>query len=484
MILTIDLGTTSIRCLAISSEGTCAAITQKEFTQHFPQPTWVEHDAQEIWKITQALLNSTLNKIKQIPTAIAITNQRETVVAWDKKTQSPLANAIVWQCRRTADRMKEFSKTEQNKIKKLTGLPCDAYFSASKMQWLLKNNSKVKQAAKENVLHFGTIDSWILFKLTNGKSFKTDTSNASRTMLMNLKTCQYDSELLNIFSIKEKWLPKICASNSHFGDHFISQTQHPIPIHAILGDQQASLFAQCGEHKTRVKNTYGTGLFICTTTETKPVFTPSLIATVAWTQNDITTYALEGSVFSGGSAIQWCRDELNLIPHAKESETLAEKLQHNDNVYFVPALTGLGAPHWDPHAGGMFIGLTRSTTKNHLVRAALESLAYQTKDVCEQFKEYKTIKELWVDGGATSNEFLMQFQANILNIPVIKTTVSESTAYGVAGLAAITLELITFNGFQNWFKLKKRYEPMFNKQTINQYYKQWTNALERSLKWH
>ena len=363
-------------------------------------------------------------------------------------------------------------------------MPADAYFSGSKMEWLLANVDAVHEAGSRDVLCFGTIDAWIVFCLTQGKRFVTDTSNASRTMLMDSHTCTYDPKLLRIFGIDRKCLPEICSSDACFGELDIPEINQKPAIHAILGDQQAALFAQCGDAVNRVKNTYGTGLFMCSITGTAPLSVESLVSTVAWSIGETTTYALEGSMFVGGSAVQWCRDQLGIIQSASESEALASSIPDNENIYFVPALTGLGAPHWDPHAGGLFIGLTRATSKAHLMRAVLESLAYQTKDVCEVLMQTGKIEELWVDGGATENDFLMQFQADILGIPVIKTSITESTAYGVAGMAALALGLINETDFRAWFQIKKRYEPTFKEAQIDVYYSKWKQAVQRSLKWH
>lgn len=491
MIITLDLGTTSNRCLAISEAGTLLASHQHEFTQYFPQPGWVEHDANEIWNSAKTVLEQTLKSLTSDPLALAITNQRETVVAWDVKTKMALCPAIVWQCRRTASRMDSLPTQIKTIIKQKTGLPADAYFSASKMEWLLQNVDAVKHAADQGTLRFGTIDSWILFKLTNGTAFATDSSNASRTQLMNIHTQSYDPFLLHLFGINPEWLPEIKTSDSLFGTvspRIFASSTHiphtpPLPIHAILGDQQAALFAQCGDDTSRIKNTYGTGLFICAPTGSKPLETSSLLTTIAWSRNNIITYAVEGSIFVGGSAIQWCRDGLGIISSAAESDALASSLDHNETVYFVPALTGLGAPYWDASARGMFIGLTRGTTKAHLIRAVLESLAYQTKDVCDCLVTTQTSHGLYVDGGASVNAFLMQFQADILAMPVIKSSVTESTAYGVAGLAGIAIGLFTEKLFRSFLSIERTYSPRFKKETIDVYYSQWKNAVQRSRQW-
>tara|TARA_B100000131_G_scaffold216633_1_gene208239 strand:+ start:100 stop:1557 length:1458 start_codon:yes stop_codon:yes gene_type:complete len=484
MIVTLDLGTTSVRCLAITKNGTCIAIEQQEFKQYFPQAAWVEHDATEIWQKTITVLQTILKKIKNNPDGIAITNQRETTVAWERSTGKPLHHAIVWQCRRTSERMSNLSESDKKYIKKTTGLIPDAYFSASKMEWLYQNIKTVQQAAKKNDLCFGTIDSWILFNLSKSAVFKTDTSNASRTLLVDLNTQNYDPNLLKLFKIQQDWLPKIENSNTLFDYTKTSITGSEIPIHAILGDQQSALYAQCGTNTNSIKNTYGTGLFVASPTGDTIIETPSLLTTIAWTLNNKTTYALEGSIFIGGSAIQWCRDQLNLIKHASESDALASSIPDNDNIYFVPALTGLGAPYWDSSARGMFIGITRSTTKAHMIRAVLESLAYQTKDVCDLMNKINTNStQLCVDGGASQNQFLMQFQANILGIPVTKSSITEVTAYGVAGIAGIALNIFSEKEFRTFFNDKQHYKPMFDKKKIDVYYSKWKDAIARSLKW-
>ena len=484
MIVTLDLGTTSIRCLAIDRLGNCIAIAQEEFKQYFPNTAWVEHDPEEIWNKTVIVLQSVLDKITKPPNGIAITNQRETVVAWERSTKKSLYHAIVWQCRRTADRIANLSQSDKNRIKKITGLIPDAYFSASKIEWLYQHIPAIKEAEKTNNLCFGTIDSWILYKLSKSAVFKTDTSNASRTLLVNLNSQTYDQTLLELFNIKREWLPDIHSSNSLFDYSNASITGTEIPIHAILGDQQSALYTQCGHDTNRIKNTYGTGLFVAASTGNKIIETPKLLSTIAWTLNNKTTFALEGSIFVGGSAIQWCRDQLNLINHAEESDTLAQSLPDNDNVYFVPALTGLGAPHWDSSARGIFIGITRGTTKAHLIRAILESLAYQTKDVCNIINQSLTpATSLAVDGGASDNQFLMQFQANILGIPVEKSSITEATAYGVTAIAGISLNLFSESDFRNFFQTTKHYQPMFDKNKIDVYYSKWTEAVKRSLQW-
>jgi glycerol kinase len=484
MILTLDLGTTSVRCLAINKQGHCITLSQLEFTQHFPQPAWVEHNANEIWQKTITVLQTVLEQLPSTPTGIAITNQRETVIAWEKSTGTPLHHGIVWQCRRTAQRISELSENDKALIKQKTGLIPDAYFSASKIEWLYSHCDAVKTAAKHNDLCFGTIDSWILFNLSQNNVFKTDTSNASRTMLVNLETQDYDQELLDLFQINRSWLPDIQQSNALFDYSNEQITQTALPIHAILGDQQAALFANCGNDPSKIKNTYGTGLFIASSTGNKIIHTQKLLATIGWTINNETTYALEGSIFVGGSAIQWCRDQLNLISTAEESSSLAQEISNNDNVYFVPALTGLGAPHWDSSARGLFIGLTRGTTKAHMIRAVLESLAYQTKDVCSIIAQsIPKTTSLIVDGGASQNEFLMQFQADILGIPVTKSSITEVTAYGVAGVAGITLNLFSETEFRSFFKATKTYTPMFDATQIDVYYSQWIQAVQRSRQW-
>ncbi len=445
-ILAFDQGTTSSRAIVFNHDGSIKATAQKEFTQIFPQPGWVEHDANEIWgtqlgvaaeAITQAGLS-----VRDIA-AIGITNQRETTVVWDKHTGQPIHNAIVWQDRRTAhycDQLKQrgYLQTIQQK----TGLIIDAYFSATKIKWLLDNVEGARDKAALGQLCFGTIDSWLLWKLTNGMVHATDVSNASRTMLYNIHTLAWDDELLELMDIPKNILPEVRSSSEVYGYTQNILTAHNIPIAGIAGDQQAALFGQMCTEPGMVKNTYGTGCFMLMNTGEQPVISRNnLLTTIAWQINGVTKYALEGSVFIAGAVVQWLRDGLQLIRSSPEIEELAQKADDNGGVYIVPAFAGLGAPYWNQHARGTIVGITRGTTSAHFARAALESIAYQTMDVVNamQADAGVAVKELRVDGGATINNLLMQFQSNILNTTVIRPKVTETTALGAAYLAGLAV---------------------------------------------
>ncbi len=445
-ILAFDQGTTSSRAIVFNHDGSIKATAQKEFTQIFPQPGWVEHDANEIWgtqlgvaaeAITQAGLS-----VRDIA-AIGITNQRETTVVWDKHTGQPIHNAIVWQDRRTAhycDQLKEqgYLQTIQQK----TGLIIDAYFSATKLKWLLDNVEGARDKAALGELCFGTIDSWLLWKLTNGMVHATDVSNASRTMLYNIHTLAWDDELLALMDIPKNMLPEVRSSSEVYGYTQNILTAHNIPIAGIAGDQQAALFGQMCTEPGMVKNTYGTGCFMLMNTGEQPVISRNnLLTTIAWQINGVTKYALEGSVFIAGAVVQWLRDGLQLIRSSPEIEELAQKADDNGGVYIVPAFAGLGAPYWNQHARGTIVGITRGTTSAHFARAALESIAYQTMDVVNamQADAGVAVKELRVDGGATINNLLMQFQSDILNTTVIRPKITETTALGAAYLAGLAV---------------------------------------------
>ncbi len=450
-ILCIDAGTTSVRIIVLDKQMNIVAKESAELTQYYPQQGWVEHDPVELIIKTKALMEKVMQD-KKI-TAIGITNQRETIVMWNKN--KPIANAIVWQCRRTTERCKEM-KVHEAIIKQKTGLVLDPYFSATKIQWLLE-----KYRPQEIVV--GTIDSWLIWNLT-GKHV-TDTSNASRTMLFNIQTMQWDDELLRLFNIPRQILPEVKQSSEIYGHY------KGIPVAGIAGDQQAALFGQCCFEKNSVKNTYGTGCFIMQNTGEKIIASKDLLTTVAWTINNKTTYALEGSVFIAGAAIQWLKDGLQIIKHAKETEHAADS---NTGVYFVPALTGLGCPHWNPHARGMITGLTRATTKFHIMRAAIESIAYQTKDVIEILP---CITELKADGGASANQMLMQFQADILNANVIVPTNKETTAVGAGFLAGLAVNFWTVDEIKKYWQAEKKYYPKMPEQERAELYAQWKKAV-------
>lgn len=443
-ILAFDQGTTSSRAIVFNQRGEAVAIAQKEFTQHFPQPGWVEHDAEEIWYTqlgvaTEAVLKAGLST--QDIAGIGITNQRETAVVWDRTTHKPIAPAIVWQDRRTAaycDQLKQEGHTEF--IQKKTGLIPDAYFSATKLKWMLDNVDGAREKAEKGQLCFGTVDSWLLFKLTNGKVHATDVTNASRTMLFNIHTLQWDNKLLELFNIPKSVLPEVRSSSEVYGhtDHILTATD--IPICGIAGDQQAALFGQMCTQPGMVKNTYGTGCFMLMNTGNQPILSKNnLLTTIAWKIGNDTQYALEGSVFIAGAVVQWLRDGLGVIRNSSEVEALAASVENNGGVYFVPAFAGLGAPYWNQYAKGTMMGITRGTTAAHIARASIESIAFQTMDVLNAMNADAgiDITELRVDGGATVNNLLMQFQSDMLKCKVVRPKITETTAAGAAFLAGL-----------------------------------------------
>ncbi|RAP38862.1 glycerol kinase [Candidatus Marinamargulisbacteria bacterium SCGC AAA071-K20] len=486
VVIALDLGTTGNRAIAFDKTGKPLASAYYEFKQHFPKPAWVEHDPKEIFKTTMNALNDIIDQIGvDCVSAIGITNQRETAVLWDKHTGEPVYNAIVWQCRRTTDRCNQLSDSK-DMIKEKTGLFLDPYFSATKIEWIINNVEGVKSEIEKGNILFGTIDTWILWKLTDGKKHCTDPSNASRTMLYNIHNQDYDDDLLKLFSIPKNILPVIKDSIDDFGTLQSSYFGKEIPINAMIGDQQSALFCQCGQDKGALKNTYGTGLFLMSYTGDIIAKTNRLIQTVAWKINGKISYALEGSVFVGGSAIQWLRDELGIINEAKETESLALSLESNDDVYLVPAFAGLGAPYWDPTARGVLIGITRGTTKAHIVRATLESLAYQTQEIIKDIQVNNpdlNFKSLRVDGGASLNNFLMQFQADISSISVERPIIVETTAYGAAGLAGIKAGLWTEDEFRKTVVINKNFLPSMDENTRDLVISKWKKAVNRSLNW-
>ena len=490
-ILSLDQGTTSSRAILFDKTGSIIAMAQKEFEQIFPKPGWVEHNPDEIWDTQLSVARSVLSKSgldgKSIA-AIGITNQRETTVLWNRKTGKPVYNAIVWQDRRTAeycDKLKLEGKSEL--FQKKTGLVLDAYFSGTKIRWLLDNVKGAREMAEKGELAFGTIDTWLTWKLTGGKAHVTDVSNASRTLLFNIHQGKWDDELLGILDIPRNLLPEVCSSSEIYGHVQKDHLQVEIPIAGIAGDQQAALFGQVCTEAGMVKNTYGTGCFMLMNTGSTPI--PSkhqLLTTVAWKLNDQTTYALEGSVFVGGAVVQWLRDGLGIIQSTGEVETLAEKVDDNGGVYLVPALVGLGAPYWDPYARGVIIGLTRGSNSSHIARAALESIAFQSYDLLQAMQEDSgiTLKELRVDGGATANNLLMQFQSDLLTVPVIRPVISETTALGAAYLAGLAtgywdnLEIIT-----RLWQVDNRFQATMDRQRADSLIDRWHDALDRSRDW-
>lgn len=445
-IMALDLGTTSCRCIIFDKNGRICSAAQKEFTQYFPQPGWVEHDAEEIWATQTGLMYEAMSKIditiNEI-VGIGITNQRETTVLWDKGTGRPVHKAIVWQCRRTAgycDELKKLGMAEFFRSK--TGLVLDAYFSATKLRWLLDNAAGARERAEKGKLLFGTVDSWIIWKLTGGKVHVTDYSNASRTMLFNIHTLKWDEEILRVLKIPQQILPEVKPSSHVYGYTDSKLFGREVPIAGAGGDQQCALFGQTCFERGEVKNTYGTGGFMLMNTGIAPVNSHNgLVTTIAWGVDDKVEYALEGSIFVAGAAVQWLRDELGLIRDAAESEVLAKSVPDANGCYVVPAFVGLGAPYWDQYARGAIVGLTRGVNRNHIVRATLESIAYQVNDVLMAMQEDSgmPITSLRVDGGACDNDFLMQFQADILNTSVVRPYCIETTAMGAAYLAGLAV---------------------------------------------
>jgi len=483
-ILSIDQGTTSTRAILFDKHGNLRYISQREFQQYFPCPGWVEHDAKQIWnsvvEVVQTLFIENNIKPEQIK-GIGITNQRETTVVWDKTTGEPIYHAIVWQSRQSQDICDDFiDKGYSDLIQKKTGLLINPYFSASKIKWILDH---VEIECVDHLL-FGTIDTWLVWKLTGGRVHVTDYSNASRTLLYNIHELKWDEELLELFEIPKSMLPEVKDSSCIYGysdETLLTGLHFRAPICGIAGDQQASLFGQTCFHDGDVKNTYGTGCFMLMNTGHHPVESKNgLLTTIAWGLNGQITYALEGSVFVAGSVMQWLRDGLKLFENVKESEPMAKALKDNEGVYLIPAFVGLGTPYWDNDARGTVFGLTRGTTRNHIVRAALESIAYQSKDVIETMKEeaHIALEYLAVDGGATSNHFLMQFQSDILNTEIVCPRVKETTALGAAYLAGLAVGFWKDQkDIQDMHEIVDRYQPRMDQETIDRYYEGWQKAI-------
>jgi len=491
-ILAIDQGTTSSRAIVFDHDGEIVSSSQREFTQHFPKPGWVEHDPDEIWGTTLAVMADAMGRKNINPpqiAAIGITNQRETTVVWDAETGEPIHNAIVWQDRRTAsicDDLKDQGLEE--KIKNKTGLVVDAYFSGTKIKWLLDNVEGARKKAEAGKLRFGTIDSWLIWKLTGGETHVTDYTNASRTMIYNIFDLEWDQEMLDILEIPESMLPEVKQSSEVYAEtvdyHFFGQN---VPIAGIAGDQQAATFGQVCYEKGMAKNTYGTGCFMLMNTGEKAVKSENgLLTTIAYGVDGKVNYALEGSIFIAGAAIQWLRDEMELIDSAPESEEHARKVEDTGGVYVVPAFAGLGAPYWDMYARGTIVGLTRGTSKEHIIRATLESIAYQSRDVLEAMEADSGIelKKMRVDGGAAMNDFLMQFQADILGSEVERPEINETTALGAAYLAGLAVgfwenkeELI-----EKW-KQDKNFKSEMSADRRKKLYDGWKKAVGRSKDW-
>ena len=483
-ILSIDQGTTSSRAILFNREGSIIAVSQKEFEQIYPKPGWVEHDPLEIWSsqvsvVTEAIAKAGLNSIDIH--AIGITNQRETTIVWDKETGLPLYNAIVWQDRRTSDYCDSIRKEHGDMIRQKTGLIIDSYFSATKVRWILENVPGARLKAMQGKLLFGTVDSWLIWKLSGGTTHVTDVSNASRTMLFDINTLKWDQSLLELFDIPMNMLPEVKSSSEVFGHTAGNILATKIPIAGIAGDQQAALFGQMCTKVGMVKNTYGTGCFMLMNIGKKPVMSANnLLTTIAWKINGEVTYALEGGIFIGGAVVQWLRDELGLIKSSAEVEVLAATVKDNGGVYVVPAFAGLGAPHWDQHARGTITGITRGTNSGHFARAALESIAYQTMDVLKSMSADAgtPITELRVDGGASANTILMQFQADIMKCKVIRPQITEVTALGAAYLAGLATGFWSdVNEISAQWKVDSNFEP-----AELENYDELINGWERAIK--
>ena len=490
-IMSLDQGTTSSRCILFNEKGLIESVAQKEFTQIFPKAGWVEHDALEIWESQLSVAKEAMEKINLTSediAAIGITNQRETTVVWDKNTGKPIHNAIVWQCRRTSNFCDEL-KAEgfDKKIKEKTGLIVDAYFSGTKIKWILDNVEGAREKAERGELLFGTIDTWLIWNLTKGRVHVTDYSNASRTMLFNIHSLEWDKEILNRLNIPENMLPTPKPSSCVYGYTDSELFGGEIPIAGAAGDQQAALFGQVCYNPGTAKNTYGTGCFMLMNTGEKAIESKNgLLTTIAWGVDGKVEYALEGSIFVAGAAIQWLRDELKLVEKASDTEAYAEEVEDTNGVYMVPAFTGLGAPHWDQYARGTIVGLTRGAKKAHFIRATLESLAYQTYDVLKAMQDDSGIelKALRVDGGACANNFLMQFQADILGVDVFRPEVIETTALGAAYLAGLAVGYFKNKDevTKNW-ALSRSFEPKMNEEKRNELLNGWHEAVKRSLGW-
>ncbi|HSO97821.1 MAG TPA: glycerol kinase GlpK [Solirubrobacteraceae bacterium] len=487
MILAIDQGTTGTHCLVFDPEGEPIGRAYREFGQHFPRPGWVEHDAQEIWEVTQAVAHEAIADAGLRPgdlQAVGVTGQRETVFVWDPETGEPLHHAIVWQDRRTAARCTELREQGHGPlVRERTGLVLDPYFSATKIEWLLRNVDGLRDRARSGRAMFGNVDAWLSFNLT-GEAL-TDPSNASRTMLFDLGAGEWDGELLELFGIPERALPRIVPSSGELGKIGVLDGQHP-QLAGIAGDQQAALFGQACVDPGLGKNTYGTGSFVLQNAGyAPPAAADGLLGTVAWGIGARRVYAVEASIFVTGAAVQWLRDGLGIIEQAAETEQLAGSLDTNDGVYFVPALTGLGSPHWDPRARGTIVGLTRGSTRAHLARAALESIAYATVDAVRAIESACAVPltELRADGGATANRWLMQFQADMLDTPVRVPEISETTALGAAYLAGIGTGHWTIDEVSRTWRERSRYEPVMEAAEREALLADWHRALERSREW-
>ncbi|MEW5846387.1 MAG: glycerol kinase GlpK [Bacteroidota bacterium] len=491
-VMALDQGTTSSRALIFDQTGNIRSMAQKEFQQIFPQPGWVEHDPNEIWSSQVAVAAEAMSKIGingQNLQAIGITNQRETTIVWDRNSGEPIYNAIVWQDRRTSSLCDELrAKGYTDIIRQKTGLVIDAYFSGTKVKWILDNVPGAREKANRGELAFGTVDTWLVWKLTRGRTHVTDVTNASRTMLFNINTLTWDKELLELFQIPESILPRVASSSEVYDQTNTTFFATKVPIAGIAGDQQAALFGQMCTNQGMVKNTYGTGCFILMNTGKKPFLSKNnLITTVAWQVNGETYYALEGSIFIGGAVVQWLRDGLGIIKSSAEVEELARQVADNGDLYLVPSFTGMGAPHWDQYARGLMIGISRGTTRAHIARAALESIAFQTMDVLDVMVKDTGINlsELRVDGGASANNLLMQFQSDVLGIKVVRPKTIETTAMGAAYLAGLaTGYWKSIEEIASLWQLDRTFTPNVSAETLTKIKDKWADAVERAKSWH
>lgn len=490
-VMAMDAGTTSNRCILFNERGEICSSAQKEFRQYFPKPGWVEHDANEIWSTQLGVAVEAMSKIGASAAdiaAIGITNQRETTIVWDKNTGEPVSHAIVWQCRRTSeycDTLKEKGLTEMFRAK--TGLVIDAYFSGTKLRWILENVEGVRERAERGELLFGTVETWLIWKMTKGRVFVTDYSNASRTMLFNINTLDWDDDILKELNIPRCMLPEVKPSSCVYGEADAQFFGGPIPIGGAAGDQQAALFGQTCFHPGEAKNTYGTGCFLLMNTGEKPVFSKNgLVTTIAWGIDGKVDYALEGSIFVAGAAIQWLRDEMRLIDSAADSEYMANKVKDTNGCFVVPAFTGLGAPHWDQYARGTIVGITRGVNKYHIIRATLESLAYQTNDVLEAMRSDSgiSLSSLRVDGGASANNLLMQMQSDIIQAPVHRPSCVETTAMGAAYLAGLAVGYWKSKEevCKNW-TIDSVFTPQITKTERESKIRQWNKAVKYAYGW-
>lgn len=488
-ILALDQGTSSSRAIVFDDLGHIVSSSQKEFTQIFPRPGWVEHNPMEIWSSQASVIAEAITSIDingENIAAIGITNQRETTVVWDAETGEPVYNAIVWQDRRTSELCDALKKDGRvDLIRSKTGLIIDAYFSATKILWILENVPGARQRAEEGKLRFGTVDSWLIWMLTRGGVHVTDVSNASRTMLFNIHTLEWDKELLGLFGIPESMMPQVKSSSEIYGYTKTTIFAHEVPIAGIAGDQQAALFGQMCTEPGSVKNTYGTGCFLLMNSGERPIMSSNnLLTTIAWKIGDTVNYALEGSIFVAGSAVQWLRDGLGIIRSSSEIEALACSVPDNGGVFFVPALTGMGAPYWDQYAKGGIYGISRGTTAAHIARATLEGIAFQTMDIVKAMQKDAgiSLKELKVDGGAASNNLLMQFQADILGTTVIRPKITETTALGAAYLAGLaTGYWQSIDHIKSQWEAETRFSPLALPEKVNELKEGWAEAVRRTL---